>query len=464
MQALALAMHVIYWFNPLMILMQRQSRHVREICCDLTVAAILKEKTMAYRKTLLNTARELLTQRVEVGLGLLGVFEEPFRLITRLRWLEKRTRPRGKLVMAASVGVCLLFAFLIMPMGRAASDALPSVGVTPTGSHNALRQVGSASGGLQLVTSERLYAAVLPVQGDPKDVLEASKARLDTLMGDAGAEPTGPVFGRFYFTDSEDAPEGGPFWEIGYPVAAGTTVPLPLKIIRVAPFQMAVSRVEGTLDTTSEWMEFVGQITEAGYLPFPPSLQVWTGEKTFWQKTEMRVPVMRSDASYPGVDISYANRAAFTALTLSMRGPDSQFGQAVAQLDAYVRDKGVDVTGDLFGLYWMDATTTPPEELEWAIGYPVGRGTRASAPFRVREFEASRVATANFDAGRNEKYPWAPVVMRTMLDGNTPAGPARVTWRTQSGRETTELEIPVLGLASLFGGEAGSLSSSGGGK
>jgi len=86
------------------------------MCCDLTVATILREKTLEYRQTLLNTARGLLTEKVEPGLGLLGVAEEPFRLISRLKWLEKETYNSRTLYTAASIGAFVIIASLLLPM------------------------------------------------------------------------------------------------------------------------------------------------------------------------------------------------------------------------------------------------------------------------------------------------------------------------------------------------------------
>jgi bla regulator protein BlaR1 len=74
---LCLALQVIYWFNPLIAWARRQMKHVRELCRDLNVAKLLRGLTARYRKTLLDTARELLTETVEPGMGLLGVFEPP---------------------------------------------------------------------------------------------------------------------------------------------------------------------------------------------------------------------------------------------------------------------------------------------------------------------------------------------------------------------------------------------------
>jgi len=117
LHGLCLLLQIVYWFNPLLIWTRRQMRHVREICCDLTIANVLKEKTMNYRETLLNTARELLTQTAEPGMGLLGVFEDPFRLVARLRWLEKKTWCTRKLMTAAVALVALVMTAAVLPMG-----------------------------------------------------------------------------------------------------------------------------------------------------------------------------------------------------------------------------------------------------------------------------------------------------------------------------------------------------------
>jgi beta-lactamase regulating signal transducer with metallopeptidase domain/Tol biopolymer transport system component len=119
LHGLCLLLQIVYWFNPLLIWTRRQMRHVREICCDLTIANVLREKTMKYRQTLLNTARELLTQTAEPGMGLLGVFEDPFRLVARLRWLEKKTWRTRKLMTAAVALVALVMTAAVLPMGSA---------------------------------------------------------------------------------------------------------------------------------------------------------------------------------------------------------------------------------------------------------------------------------------------------------------------------------------------------------
>ena len=124
---LVLLLQVAYWFNPFLLWAMRQLRHVREICCDQTLAARLQDRTAAYRQTLLNTARELLTERVEPGMGLLGVFEEPFWLVARIRWLEKQTWRYRKSIAATATLVILGMAALVMPMAGRPAAVNPAV-------------------------------------------------------------------------------------------------------------------------------------------------------------------------------------------------------------------------------------------------------------------------------------------------------------------------------------------------
>ncbi len=123
--AFCLILQIVYWFNPLLIWTRRQMRYVGEICCDLSVANVLREKTKAYRDTLLTTARELLTERVEPSLGLLGLFEEPFRIVTRLRWLEKPTWENRTWKLATTLCASLLMFACVMPMGATSQSVSP---------------------------------------------------------------------------------------------------------------------------------------------------------------------------------------------------------------------------------------------------------------------------------------------------------------------------------------------------
>ena len=118
-QGLYMLLQIVYWFNPLLWLMRTRLQSLRELCCDATVAMILKEKTFSYRETLLETAKQLLTERVGPGMGLLGLFENSKRLADRLKWLEKKTwknRPRQLATIIAVVGVMIC---CVLPMAKA---------------------------------------------------------------------------------------------------------------------------------------------------------------------------------------------------------------------------------------------------------------------------------------------------------------------------------------------------------
>ncbi len=112
-------LQIVYWFNPLLWLIRTRLQSLRELSCDATVAMILKEKTFSYRETLIETAKQLLTEPVGPGMGLLGLFENSERLADRLKWLEKKTwknRPRQLAMIIALVGVMLC---CVLPMARA---------------------------------------------------------------------------------------------------------------------------------------------------------------------------------------------------------------------------------------------------------------------------------------------------------------------------------------------------------
>jgi bla regulator protein BlaR1 len=67
-------LHILYWFNPVLWFAGRQLRHLREVCCDATVANLLRERTGDYSRTLLELAERALNSNVGPALGMLGLF------------------------------------------------------------------------------------------------------------------------------------------------------------------------------------------------------------------------------------------------------------------------------------------------------------------------------------------------------------------------------------------------------
>jgi len=119
MHSLYMLLQIAYWYNPLLWLVRRQMHHLRELSCDATVANLLRERTTAYRQTLLETARRLLATSVEPGLGLLGLFEDSNRLLVRLNWLTKPTWRYRTMKRTIVVAIAALMIACVLPMARA---------------------------------------------------------------------------------------------------------------------------------------------------------------------------------------------------------------------------------------------------------------------------------------------------------------------------------------------------------
>jgi bla regulator protein BlaR1 len=121
--AIYMMLQIAYWFNPLLWIIRRHLQNLRELCCDATVARILREQTADYRQTLLETAKRLIAEPVDPGLGLLGLFENSSRLIDRLRWLEKKTwKYRPLRIATVFILICVMSA-CVLPMAKFKSNA-----------------------------------------------------------------------------------------------------------------------------------------------------------------------------------------------------------------------------------------------------------------------------------------------------------------------------------------------------
>jgi beta-lactamase regulating signal transducer with metallopeptidase domain len=127
---------IFYWYNPLLWLMRKQVRHLREICCDASIAHYLKEKTFAYRAILLEIARRLLVDARQPGLGFLGLVEDSYRIVTRLQWLEKKTWRFERIRNISIVLVIILFFIFIIPMAEANSNTTNKVSQTILPEHS----------------------------------------------------------------------------------------------------------------------------------------------------------------------------------------------------------------------------------------------------------------------------------------------------------------------------------------
>ncbi len=121
--SLYMLLQLVYWYNPLLWLVRWRLRHLRELCCDATVAGLLRNRTLEYRRTLLEAARQFLVTPVEYGLGLVGLFEDSNCLISRINCLEKPIWRYQKMKKLVAVTLALILLACVLPMAQAQQDS-----------------------------------------------------------------------------------------------------------------------------------------------------------------------------------------------------------------------------------------------------------------------------------------------------------------------------------------------------
>lgn len=121
--SLYMLLQLVYWYNPLLWLVRRRLRHLRELCCDATVAGLLRNRTLEYRRTLLEAARQFLVTPVEYGLGLVGLFEDSNCLISRINCLEKPIWRYQKMKKLVAVTLALILLACVLPMTQAQQES-----------------------------------------------------------------------------------------------------------------------------------------------------------------------------------------------------------------------------------------------------------------------------------------------------------------------------------------------------
>lgn len=456
MHGLYLVLHVVYWFNPLLIWARRQMKHVREICCDLSVAGVLREKTRGYRDTLLNTAKDLLTENVEPGLGLLGVFEEPFRLVTRLKWLEKDVWKRGKWITAASVSASVCAAAAFLPMSPRSMSLLPDDPARTVEFFTEGPVTLNISGGgrtesadfnIRVEKSAPVTAVILPWTGPINAQLETALKDLQGFMKDQGLRTRGDFFFRVW-TDGQKVPDNQSIWEVGCPVSPDAEAEPPLEIARIPEHQEAVTDVRGRLTDVGTWAAFVKAVQDRGLIPaFPPAVEVYgkrDGSRPFWWNTEMRLQVLRPGESYPGMDVNIRETESVTALTLPMSGPYSQFDGARDRMKRYIRENGLKTTNRWFRLFYSDPSKVTPEEFQWEIGCELhteesGSDLRVDSPFGLRHLDRDSIAFSAFTGPLDTEFPYMPFVWQVMFKGHLIGGPLGQSWEESSKWGRTEV-------------------------
>jgi len=449
-----LFMQIVYWFNPLILWARCQMKHVREICCDLTVANILRDQTPAYRQTLLNTARELLTQRVEPGLGLLGVFEEPFRLVTRLQWLERKTWEHRRKIAVVAALVCLAVSAVVLPMAglspeQSSEDSHqngePNYNVVADSSQSSIPSTAFADFNVKM--SRGGSAVVLPKVGNSVELGDGAVQECRRLLKQQRIKPIGDPFGR-YMSDPENVPQDEHVWEVGFWVKKPVKVKPPLELRHLPAMQVASLGAAGYNDTGPVWDGFIAHLTDQGYIPcFPPAFEIYRGEKygkPMWQFTELQIPVFHQRSGYPGMELQFKETEPFTALVLPKRGSWSQIEDAYKQLFRYMKKKNIKAAGPPFGEFISDPTEILPENYEWLVGIPVDKVSSVDPPFEIRNFESTKVATTTCRGSMVTEFPWSPFIMMIIMEDMIPAGAAMEIRHRGLKTSDVELSIPVM--------------------
>lgn len=469
MHSLCLFLQIIYWFNPLLIWVRRQMKHVREICCDLTVAAILKEKAKHYRQTLLNTARNLLTESVEPGLGLLGVFEEPFRLITRLQWLERKAWEKRFHAIATAFGLSIFMIACIMPMAEVKNDS-----ISETTSIKQMKELNKAeesssflnttndffndfASGNKLSHGSRFNfrvkkesgfsAVVLPMRGSYEQLPEAMN-RLQHYLESRNTEPSSPSFLRQMSDARIINPEFEHVWEVGYAVPGDTRVHEPFQIRKFPKRQVSYTKLTGTFDEdvlNMDWCVWFYdnnyKVTDAALVFCPDRLYKHWHPRPEW---ELQVGIEKMDKPYPEVDIYTKWSEQILAIVLPMLGSWEQKDLALEKLKDYLDENNIVPVGDPFFRFFNSSTKVPEEELLWEVGYPVSKEVSAKSPFEIRSITDDLVAYTIVECTEEEleRYSLAFALL-TMREGFLGIGYPIIFTRDKNAQGIVKREIRV---------------------
>jgi len=139
-------LQIVYWFNPMLWLLRGRLQHLRELCCDATVAGILREKTTDYRETILQNAKWLLTGPARSGIGLLGLAEDSRNLLVRLNWLERKTwKHRGLRIVTVCAAIAIM-SVCVLPMARADNANVLTVAADGSAKYSSIQKAIDAAG------------------------------------------------------------------------------------------------------------------------------------------------------------------------------------------------------------------------------------------------------------------------------------------------------------------------------
>ena len=174
--ACAVLVLCVFWPNPLVWYALRRTMHVRELCTDATVSRLLRDRTPAYRDTLLNAARSWLgaPRSALSPMGLLGLVEEPSMIVERLKHLTTAPWRNARLRSTAALAVTVAVGVFVLPMCETQTGELVSgdPSARPAGEPHQIMRIGFRNGtpDTTYVTSTTTVRRPLPPEkpeGDP---------------------------------------------------------------------------------------------------------------------------------------------------------------------------------------------------------------------------------------------------------------------------------------------------------
>ena len=145
---------------------------------------------------------------------------------------------------------------------------------------------------VEVVTIPAIRALVLPMKGPYMQHPDAFQ-RLGGFISARALKPEGPMFGRYYSDPSVG--EDNLVWEVGVPVAAGTTAEAPFEVKDIPASLTAVHEFSGPMEEIgTAWGNLVQWAMTNGYQPGGPVMQVFKGDMmTGTAQVEMRLPVLK---------------------------------------------------------------------------------------------------------------------------------------------------------------------------
>jgi DNA gyrase inhibitor GyrI len=308
---------------------------------------------------------------------------------------------------------------------------------------------GASSFDFRVREAEPFQAALLTATG-PFEELAVAMKRLQAWMELSGTKPVGPSFIQQNSNLRVENPEYPTSWDVGYPVPAGTRAPAPFKI-RSYPAGLETSiEIAGAFDgdeLNQQWASWLldrNYMAAGGAMVFCPDRLSTKGDGR--HRWEVRTAVKKIEKKLPDLEIFTQWSKPTIAVVLPMRGRHSQEPEALAKLEAYMKEIQLSPVGKPFFRYFNDDQIFPEEELLWEVGYPVPEGSTVRSPFEIKRLPGGLEAFAEIECAPEEAiaHYWT-AALRTMRRGFFGIGYPTViqTAKPEKGKIFVEVRMPV---------------------